>query len=462
MYRPCAPVVCLLIAGLAAAAPTSSKDQPRLLDVEPAAAPVPALKYQLLPEVAEMNPGNAVPAYLKCFAEQHHFFFTKEPSEERERLRTCPLSDIKPGSLKGYGGSALRQADYAARLEYADWNLLPQIREQGFMLLLPEVQQMRTLANALVVRGRGQLVDKDYDGAVGTLKTLFALARHMGDHPTIITGLVGVAIAQMGCNLLEELVQQPGAPNLYWALTGLPAQLVDMRRGASADRTMTEWGFGTLLDKSRVWTADDMPGAMQKFKEFASILEMSAEDRKLADEWMRARVRDADWLAVARKGLTEATFPAEAVAKYPPEQVLVHHMLRKGRVHSDEVLKWVPVPYWQAAPSLDELEHAPAELEDKLARRVGTWILKVMTARARLEQRLAMLRITEAVRLEAAKNGGKLPAGLTELRVPVPTDPVSGKAFEYKVDGITALLSGKEAITGSGATHYRYEIRLRK
>jgi hypothetical protein len=284
----------------------------------------------------------------------------------------------------------------------------------------------------------------------------------MGEHPTLITGLVGVAIAQMGCNLLEELVQQPGAPNLYWALTGLPAQLVDMRRGASADRTMTEWGFGTLLDKSRVWTADDMPGALQKFKEFASILEMSAEDRKLADEWMRARVRDADWLAAARKGLTEAAFPAEAVAKYPPEQVLVHHMLRKGRVHSDEVLKWVPVPYWQAAPSLDELEHAPAELEDKLARRVGSWILKVMTAHARLEQRLAMLRIAEAVRLEAAKNGGKLPASLNDLSVPLPIDPVSGKAFEYKVDGITALLSGKEAITGSGRTHCQYEIRLRK
>src|SRR4051812_17044111 len=247
---------CLLVTAAASAAPDPGKDQPRLLDVEPAAAPVPALKYQLLPEVAEMNPGNAVPAYLKCFAERHLFFFTKEPSEERERLRTCPLSDIKPGSLKDYGGSALRQADYAARLEYADWNLLPQMREQGFMLLLPEVQQMRTLANALVVRGRGQLVDKDFDGAVGTLKTLFALARHMGEHPTVITGLVGVAIAQMGCNLLEELVQQPGAPNLYWALTGLPAQLVDMRKGASADRTITEWGFGNLLDKSRAWTAD--------------------------------------------------------------------------------------------------------------------------------------------------------------------------------------------------------------
>src|SRR5215213_12018117 len=118
---------CLLVTAAASAAPDPAKDQPRLLDVEPAAAPVPALKYQLLPEVAEMNPGNAVPAYLKCFAEQHRFFFQKEPSEERERLQKVPLTDIKPGQLTGYGGSALRQADHAARLEYADWNILPQL-----------------------------------------------------------------------------------------------------------------------------------------------------------------------------------------------------------------------------------------------------------------------------------------------------------------------------------------------
>src|SRR5215212_1040839 len=101
-----------LVAVQAGAAPAPVKGRQIVLDVQPAAAPVPALKYQLLPEVAEQNPGNAMPAYLKCFAEQNQFFFKKESVEEREKLRTGPLSDIKPGSLKGYGGVALRQADY--------------------------------------------------------------------------------------------------------------------------------------------------------------------------------------------------------------------------------------------------------------------------------------------------------------------------------------------------------------
>ena len=51
------------------------------------AAPKPALKYQLLPEVRELQPGNPVQWYLRCFAEQRNFFFNKEVIEERTRYR---------------------------------------------------------------------------------------------------------------------------------------------------------------------------------------------------------------------------------------------------------------------------------------------------------------------------------------------------------------------------------------
>ncbi|HKB01176.1 MAG TPA: hypothetical protein VKD90_03105, partial [Gemmataceae bacterium] len=72
MKRPTTLTLCLLVPGLVVAAP-KSKDQLVTLDVQPAAAPVPAMRYTLLPEVAEMNPGNAVPAYLKSFSEQNNF-----------------------------------------------------------------------------------------------------------------------------------------------------------------------------------------------------------------------------------------------------------------------------------------------------------------------------------------------------------------------------------------------------
>ena len=385
MKHSSALILCLAVSTVVYAAPGPGKDRQILLDVQPAAAPVPALNYQLLPEVLEMNPGNSVPAYLKCFAEQTNFFFKKESSEERERLLNCPLTDIKPGSLKDYGGSALRQADHAARLEYCDWNILPQMREQGYMMLLPEIQQMRTLAHALAVRCRGQLVDKDYDGAIRTLKTLFALSRCMGEHPTLISGLVGVAIATNACNLIEELVQQPGAPNLYWALTSMPAQLVDVRKAASAERMMTETSFGTLLDGKRAWSADDTTRAMQKLKEFASFLELSGEDRTAAETWMRERIKDEPWQTTAKKLLIDSGDTAELVAKFPPEQVFVTHLFRKARIRQDEAIKWIHVPYWQAEMAMAEMDKKPAEMEEKLARQMVFAVPKIKAAHTRLE-----------------------------------------------------------------------------
>ncbi len=56
------------------------------LTFQPMAAPKPALKYLFLPEVREMNPGNPVQWYVRCFAEQRNFFFSKEGVAERSAL----------------------------------------------------------------------------------------------------------------------------------------------------------------------------------------------------------------------------------------------------------------------------------------------------------------------------------------------------------------------------------------
>src|SRR5262249_57268782 len=91
------------------------------LRVQPMAAAKPALKYQLLPELAELKPGNAAHNYLKCFMEQSNFFFGKEAVADRARYQTMPLTELPVDKLHDYGGFALRQADWAARLDTLDW-----------------------------------------------------------------------------------------------------------------------------------------------------------------------------------------------------------------------------------------------------------------------------------------------------------------------------------------------------
>jgi hypothetical protein len=59
-----------------------------------------------------------------------------------------------------------------------------------------------------------------------------------------------------------------------------------------------------------------------------------------------------------------------------------------------------------------------------------------------LEQRIALLRHVEALRLYAAAHDGKLPEKLADCPVPLPDDPFTGRPFRYHVDGATAHLRG--------------------
>jgi hypothetical protein len=79
------------------------------------------------------------------------------------------------------------------------------------------------------------------------------------------------------------------------------------------------------------------------------------------------------------------------------------------------------------------------------------------TAEARMSQRIALLRTLEALRMHAAANAGKLPASLEQVTlVPIPVDPVSGKAFSYRLENNVAYLAGEPVV----GWHAKYEIRL--
>ena len=182
------------------------------LSVPPAPAPRPALRYLLLPEFKEMNPGNPCFHYLKCFMEQQKFFFDKESVQRREKLLAMPLKELPAQDLLDYGGFALSQADWAARLDAPDWQVLLKLKIDGPAVLLPDVQQLQPLANALKVRFRAEAALGRFEDAVRTAKTMFAIARHLGEHPTVVGNLQGFVIANLAIGPLEEMLEQPGCP----------------------------------------------------------------------------------------------------------------------------------------------------------------------------------------------------------------------------------------------------------
>jgi hypothetical protein len=83
-------------------------------------------------------------------------------------------------------------------------------------------------------------------------------------------------------------------------------------------------------------------------------------------------------------------------------------------------------------------------------------------AARRNNRRIAELRVIEALRLFAALHDRSLPETLSDIReVPIPDDPLTGKAFGYWREGTSAIL---EVVPPPGFTDpaygRRYEITI--
>jgi hypothetical protein len=428
------------------------------LTVQPAAAPKPALRYLLLPELKEMNPGNPIHNYLKCFMEQQNFFFSKEAFERREKLLVMPLKELPAQELLDYGRFALRQADWAARLDKPDWQILLKLKTDGINLLLPDVQQLRALAQALKVRFRAEVALGRFDDALRTAKTMFAMARHMGDHPTLIGDLVGLAIAYVAIGPLEEMLEQPGCPNLYWALTNLPNPLVPLDKGMEGERLLIFSEFRDLDDSA--------PMSEEQIKSLIAHIDKLLKEDKSKPEagvraWLDARTKDEKSVGAARRRLVEVGLPEERVLRFPADQVILLDERREYEVRRDEIMKLMPLPDWQLEALVPWARQAR---EPALFDFLVPAPQKVRRAQGRLEQRIALLRHVEALRLYAAAHDGKLPGKLADVPVPLPPDPFTGKPFRYHVDGATAHLRGSPppGMEKEPAFNVHYAVTIQK
>jgi hypothetical protein len=408
------------------------------LSLQPMPAPKPALRYLLLPELKEMTPGNPIPNYLKCILDQD---FTSD----QETISRA----------------ALRQADRAARMDKPDWQILPRVKTDGINLLLPDVQKMRTLANSLQGRFREEIAQGRIDDALVTAKTMFAMARHMSEHPTIIGDLVGFALATITIAPLEELLEQPGCPNLYWALTNLPCPLVPMDRGLEGERMFM---LAELKDLDE--TAPMTAGQIDKVIKHIDYLRKFEPDKNVLTTraWVNLRARNEKHVAAARRRLVEYGLAEERVAKFPAEQVILLDERREYEVRRDDEEKLMNLPTWEFVARSSRSRPPRPGQEPSLFDFFLPSLFKIRLAQGRLEQRIALLRHVEALRMHAAEHGGAWPAKLADVGVPLPLDPFTGKPFRYEVSGETAHLRGNPPPGEEKTPVYNlhYELTLRK
>lgn len=462
------------------------------LDVRPMASPEPALKYLLLPEVRELKPGNPAQYYLRCFMEQRNFFFTKGSISQRDRYLTMPLSQLVTEKVRNYGGGALygkgplNQVDWAARLNALDWEMVGRLETEGRELALPELGPLGLLGPNLQVRLRIEVAGRRYEEAVYTVKTMFALARHLGEYPAEAANHFGLAIAHRAVDSLEEMVQQPDAPNLYWALTDLPCPLVDMRKGLQGGSTLTATEFRPIREDAAM-TEEELEKVVSRLSGLMGFdREQSGRTVHSLRSSLLNRVKDADRIHAIRQRLfatrrsiligqpsnkqpaitmlkraLEITTIKDRIDRFPPLQVILLDEMRQFEIHRDERMKLLGLAPWQ----IDSLNNEYGKSkEDCLFADFLPDVGSARRAQARLGQRLALLRHVEAIRLHAAGHDGKLPEQLSEIAVPLPVDPFTGKSFVFQKEGANVHLQGCPPRRDDKNATYnvRYEIRIRK
>lgn len=409
-------ILSLALAALPLRAQTAPVEMVIRMNVQPMAAPKPALRYLLLPELRELTSGNPIPAYLACMLDQD---FTVD----RESL----------------GRGALLKADKAARMDKPDWQLLEKLKTDGYYLLLPDVQKMRALATGLKERFLAEVADRRFDDAIVTAKTMFALSRHMGEHPTLIGDLVAIAIATIAIGPLEEMLAQPGCPNLYWALTNLPSPLITIDRGLEGERVSFDSELRGLSDTAPMSRAQ-LKKLIDHINELISINAKPTANK--IQQWLDEQLRDPAKIVAARNRLVEVGLAEERLLHFPPEQILLLDQKRDCEECRDEAIKLMKLPTWQALELLKKNNSAEKSKENLLFQGLVPALEKVRLAQGRVEQRIDLLRHVEAIRLYAAEHGGKPPEKLADITVPLPVDPFTGKPFRYSLEGGTAHLRG--------------------
>ena len=203
--------------------------------------------------------------------------------------------------------------------------MLLKVKTEGVAVVLPDLQQLGRWPG----RSRCGSVPRlpwPFDEAIRTAKTMFAMARHLGEHPTFTGSLVGIPIANAAIAPWRD-ARQPGCPNLFWALTNLPSPLVPLEKGWKASGCW--WLAVPQSGRHRPMNRDQL----EKYIAFVDLLlgRAAAQAGQRARAWLDARTKDEKALRAARRRLVEYGLPEERLRRFPAEQVLLLDEQREYR-----------------------------------------------------------------------------------------------------------------------------------
>ncbi|HEV3415675.1 MAG TPA: hypothetical protein VG056_02635, partial [Pirellulales bacterium] len=259
-------------------------------------------------------------------------------------------------------------------------------------------------------------------------------------------------------------IQQPDAPNLYWALASLPRPLIDFRPGYDAEFAEIYLSYPELrdLDKKDL-TPDEWRRLLQKTVGRLSVFMALGGGSGQPDFPLEALASMLEGYPRAKQFLIAQGRSAAEVEAMSAAQVILIYTMQTYDELRDDTFKWFSLPYTEARQGM---ERADKKLKESIAngREIIPFatlllpaVFNVKNAETRSIQKIAALEVIEALRLYAAGHDGKLPETLQDIaEVPIPLDPYRGEPFIYVRNGDSARLESPFP----NHDPLRYEIQL--
>lgn len=465
----------------AGAGRSSAQDEPppvTRIVLHPAAEPTPALKYRLVPGRAELVPGNAAIFYHRAIQmmleRQAQHLSARDPASgaRKDELEAfewtqVPLKDIPLDRARAYLDRyryLLPELELGVRRINCDWEF--DTRTEAFALLIPEIQEMRSLGRLVALKARVAIREGRLDEAAHWVQVGFAMARHIAHGPLMIQAFVGVNVTMTLCTALEDLIQAKGMSNLYWALVDLPRPYIELT-AIDPERLMLE------RELPRLRELDGLPWSVEQGRAFSVEVQKKLLPLVGSGSPGAAARNGRDWSAIAtvtalvaqaypsaKRSLIARGRPKEQVDAMPAVQVVFLDAYLDYQVYRDDVFKWAGLPFPLAYEGMGRAMDRLREIKDRLVLRllcsIITSVPSFAMATARTERRLDAIQCIEAIGLYAASHK-TLPERLEDIKdVPVPVDPMTGRPFEYRVENGRALLSAP--VVPKGFVHYSFSL----
>lgn len=456
MHFACVAVIVTMLIG---ATLNAEEPAPIELTLHPRAIETPVLKYRLFPAEAERQRGNAAPILLRLPWDQMPWMTNVYPN--LEKWEDLPLDAPEWQSWHGEYGAVFPDRFYsemkrAAFREDASWEYPLHETPSPYMILLPDVQGMRGfLRYGLSARIRYHLSRGELDEAREGILIGFANSRHLAQTPFLITQLVATAFQRAMLNRTLELVTQPDSPNLYWALTTLPAELIELERAASFEGSMFAMTFPAVNDLDRprepeVWSrmAAQLVEVLQELseiprqeppREVVPAVQQEPEPPPAQPHHLTRFVRQA------RADLPELLgIPADKVAAMSDDEAAVRWYVHLRLERDQRMAAVLTLPPREAWPQLKRLRDEILAMRRRTETEYNDNLnpVSIYVAAWSVKRRIDALRIVEAVRHYLARHDGRFPASLEQIDdVSIPLDPLTDQPFDWSVDDNTATLT---------------------